>query len=217
MPVRASSAPSEKLDFPDPFLPTTSVTPGPGLSPNRAGSPMPRRPSTVMSTRNIWGDFAVLAFGGAGRGVVATPPRASLSSSSPSAAARMRLVTSSARSAAATLSTSRSSALPSPPASGMVGIVRLGCVRRPGRGDRRSYPGCHTGNPYSGHECRCPSALRATAGREVGFGSLLGMVGVIGAAVCVVSIVLVPLAPVVLLASVAPLARTISRAAPGRF
>ena len=46
-PVRSSSSASAKLDLPDPFRPTTRCRPGPGVSPRRAGGPMPRKPATV--------------------------------------------------------------------------------------------------------------------------------------------------------------------------
>ena len=46
VPVKATSAPSAKLLLPDPFRPTTSVTPGPGVKRRCESSPMPRNART---------------------------------------------------------------------------------------------------------------------------------------------------------------------------
>jgi len=51
VPVARSSTASAKLDLPDPFLPTTSVSPFPGASSSVDGAPMPRKPSTVIDLR----------------------------------------------------------------------------------------------------------------------------------------------------------------------
>ena len=53
-PVRHISRPSAKEDLPDPFRPTTSVSPGPDGRSSRRDSPMPRKPCTVMPSRKTW-------------------------------------------------------------------------------------------------------------------------------------------------------------------
>jgi hypothetical protein len=50
--VKAVSAPSAKLDFPEPLRPTTRVTPGSAFSGRRALRPMPRKPLTLTESKN---------------------------------------------------------------------------------------------------------------------------------------------------------------------
>jgi hypothetical protein len=51
VPVSRISRPSAKLDFPLPFRPTTSVSPGPGRTFSVAAGPIPRNPPTVSDCR----------------------------------------------------------------------------------------------------------------------------------------------------------------------